>query len=38
MRAFRDGTVDLVLDHPASRARARLTEETRAERLTDLSP
>jgi len=36
--AFRSGDVYLVVDHPASRARARLSEETRAELLTDLSP
>lgn len=35
--AFRSGEVYLVVDHPASRARARLSEETRAELLTDLS-
>jgi len=35
--AFRSGEVYLAVDHPASRARARLSEETRAELLTDLS-
>ncbi len=36
VRAFRDGNVDLVVDHPATRARARLSAETKAELLTDL--
>ena len=36
--AFQGGAVDLVTDHPAARARARLSDETRAELLTDLSP
>jgi len=36
VRAFRGGAVELVLDHPASHARTRLTEETRSELLTDL--
>lgn len=36
--AFRSGDVYLVVDHPASRARTRLSDETRAELLTDLSP
>ncbi|HZP35740.1 MAG TPA: DUF3501 family protein [Methylomirabilota bacterium] len=36
VRAFRDGDVDLVVDHPATRARARLSAETKAELLTDL--
>jgi len=36
VRAFRGGAVELMLDHPASRARTRLTEETRSELLTDL--
>jgi hypothetical protein len=35
-RAFRTAAVDLVADHPATRARARLSEETKAELLTDL--
>jgi len=35
--AFRSGEGYLAVDHPASRARARLSEETRAELLTDLS-
>ena len=33
---FRSSAVDLVVDHPAARARARLSEETKAELLTDL--
>jgi hypothetical protein len=33
---FRTEPVDLVVDHPAARARARLSEETKAELLTDL--
>jgi hypothetical protein len=37
-RAFQNSTVDLVTDHPAARARARLSDETKAELLTDLSP
>lgn len=37
VRAFRDGDVDLVVDHPAARGRARLPAETKAELLTDLS-
>ena len=36
IRAFRTSAVDLVTDHPATRARARLSEETKAELLTDL--
>jgi hypothetical protein len=36
--AFRTSAVDLVADHPAARARARLSDETKAELLTDLSP
>ena len=36
MSAFRTSGVDLVTDHPAARARARLSEETKAELLTDL--
>lgn len=35
--AFRTGDADLVVDHPAIRARTRLTDETRAELLTDLA-
>jgi hypothetical protein len=35
-RAFRTSAVDLVADHPAARARARLSAETKAELLTDL--
>lgn len=35
--AFRSSAVDLVIDHPAARAHARLSEETKAELLTDLS-
>ena len=35
-RAFREGDVELVVDHPAARARARLSAETKAELLTDL--
>lgn len=38
MSAFRTSPVDLVTDHPAARARARLSDETKAELLTDLSP
>ncbi|HSE04748.1 MAG TPA: DUF3501 family protein [Methylomirabilota bacterium] len=37
-RAFRTSAVDLVTDHPAVRARARLSDETKAELLTDLGP
>ncbi len=36
--AFRTSAVDLVTDHPAARARARLSEETKAELLADLGP
>jgi len=36
IRAFRTGAVELVADHPAARARARLSEETKAELLADL--
>jgi hypothetical protein len=36
--AFRSSAVELVTDHPAMRARTRLSDETRAELLTDLSP
>ena len=35
--AFRASDVYLVADHPAARARARLSDETKAELLTDLS-
>lgn len=35
-RAFTTGPADLVTDHPAARARTRLSEETRAELLADL--
>lgn len=35
--AFRTSAVDLVTDHPATRARTRLSGETKAELLTDLS-
>ena len=38
IRAFGSSTVDLVVDHPPARARTRLSEETRAELLTDLCP
>jgi len=37
VRAFREGDVDLVVDHPATRARTRLSPETKAELLTDLA-
>ena len=37
VEAFRTGDADLVVDHPAIRARTRLTGETRAELLTDLA-
>jgi hypothetical protein len=37
MSAFPTSGVDLVLDHPAARARTRLSDETKAELLTDLS-
>ena len=33
---FRTSAVDLVVDHPAARARTRLSEETKAELLADL--
>jgi Protein of unknown function (DUF3501) len=36
--AFQTSAVDLVVDHPAARARAHLSDETKAELLTDLSP
>jgi hypothetical protein len=36
MNAFRTGEVYLVVDHPATRARTRLSDETKAELLTDL--
>jgi hypothetical protein len=35
---FRDSEVHLVVDHPAARARARLSDEAKAELVTDLSP
>ncbi|MGH7366539.1 MAG: DUF3501 family protein [Candidatus Rokuibacteriota bacterium] len=35
--AFRSSDVYLVVDHPATRARTRLSDETRAELLTDLT-
>ena len=38
VQAFRTAPVDLVTDHPATRARARLSDETKAELLTDLGP
>jgi len=38
VRAFREGDVDLVVDHPAARARARLSAEARAELRADLAP
>ena len=34
---FRTSAVDLVVDHPAARARAHLSEETKAQLLTDLA-
>ncbi len=37
VRAFRASDVHLVADHPADRARARLSDETKAELLTDLA-
>ena len=37
-RAFRDSEVHLVVDHPAARARARLSADAMAELLTDLTP
>ena len=37
IRAFRTSAVDLVTDHPATRARTRLSDETKAELLTDLA-
>ena len=36
-RAFREAEVHLVLDHPADRARTRLSDETRAALLPDLA-
>jgi len=36
-RAFREAEVHLVLDHPAERARTRLSDETRAALLPDLA-
>jgi hypothetical protein len=38
IRAFGSSAVDLVVDHPAARARTRLSDETKAELLTDLGP
>jgi hypothetical protein len=38
IRAFRASAVDLVADHPAARARTRLSDETKAQLLTDLDP
>jgi len=38
VRAFRDSESFLVVDHPAERARTRLSEETRAALLRDLEP
>ena len=38
IEAFRRSDVDLVVDHPATRARTRLSAETKAELLTDLAP
>ncbi|MEX2224307.1 MAG: DUF3501 family protein [Candidatus Rokuibacteriota bacterium] len=38
MDAFRTSAVELVADHPAARARARLSDETKTELLTDLGP
>jgi hypothetical protein len=37
VEAFRRSDVELVVDHPATRARTRLSPETRAELLTDLA-
>ncbi len=37
-RSFRDSEVHLAVDHPAARARARLSDEAKAELLTDLTP
>ena len=34
-RSFRDSEVHLVEDHPAARARTRLSDEAKAELLTD---
>jgi hypothetical protein len=36
--AFRESEVHLVVDHPAARARTRLSDPTKAELLTDLVP
>ena len=36
--AFRTSAAELVANHPAARARTRLSDETRAELLTDLRP
>jgi hypothetical protein len=38
VEAFRSSDVDLVVDHPATRARTRLSAETKAELLSDLVP
>jgi uncharacterized protein DUF3501 len=38
LRTFRDSELHLVVDHPAARVRARLSDETKAELLTDLVP
>ena len=38
IRAFGSSPVDLAVDHPAARARTRLSDETKAELLTDLNP
>jgi hypothetical protein len=38
IRALGSSAVDLVVDHPAARARTRLSDETKAELLTDLGP
>ena len=38
VRAFRESEAYLVVDHPAARARTRLSDQTKAELLTDLAP
>jgi hypothetical protein len=38
VEAFRSADVNLVVDHPATRARTRLSAETKAELLSDLVP
>ena len=38
VEAFRSSDVNLVVDHPATRARTRLSAETKAELLSDLVP